>query len=147
MHVALQQRDVRAAIEDLKHRTLAGIPGAVTQLVYLASTRDYNTARYYHDGLSRQFAPEAAEAALAACHQEIFQKLVFCSVESLVEQLEGYIRSTREAPRMVLEAWSRLQPYRIAVPLDCEQLFADFFCSNIKIALAILQARQGLRSS
>ena len=139
---AIQQRDVKAAIEDLKNRTLAAIRGELTQLVYLASTRDYNTARYYHDGLASQYTPEIAQSALAACHQEVFQKLLFTSLENLVNELEIYIQSTRERPEEVLEAWGSLQPYRITIPRNCEQLLADFFFSNLRVALAILHARR-----
>src|SRR6266404_4882280 len=47
----LRRMDVEAAREDLNNRTLARIGLEFGRLIYLASTRDYNTGRYYHDGL------------------------------------------------------------------------------------------------
>lgn len=134
--------DVEAAIEDLRNRTLAGIPGEVARLVYLASTRDYNTGQYYHEGLAFRFTEEVANAALAACHRESFRRLLFTSLEELVNQLDSYVSSTRARRAEVLKAWTKVEPYRVTIPLDCDQLSAEFFLSNVRVALAILQAGQ-----
>ncbi len=142
MRVEIKRMDVEEAIEDVRSRTLLGIPGDLGRLVYLASTRDYNTGRYYHEGLASQFSEEVAAAALAACHQEIFKQLASSSLEDLVKQLEIYLRSTRARSLEVLGAWQKLEPYRITIPLACDQLSAEFFFSNVKIALAILQRHQ-----
>ena len=138
--------DTEAAVEDLKHRTLPAIPGEVARLVYLASTRDYNTGHYYHDGLAFSFTEEVAGMALAACHQEVFERLAFTSLEELVQHLDHYVTSTGP-PREVLETWTKLEPYRVALPLDCDPLSAKLFLSNLRTALAILAARHetGLR--
>ena len=134
--------DVEVAIEDLRNRTLTGIPGEVARLVYLASTRDYNTGQYYHDGLAFQFTEEVANAALAACHRESFRRLLFTSLEELVNQLDSYVSSTRAGRAEVLKVWTKVKPYRVTIPLDCDQLSAEFFLSNVRVALAILQAGQ-----
>ena len=55
---------VEEAIEDLQNHTLEGISGSIARLVYLASTRDYNSGRYYHDGLAFRFTEEVAQTAL-----------------------------------------------------------------------------------
>lgn len=137
---------IKAAVQDLRDRTLAGLPGEFARLIYLASTRDYNTGQYYHEGLAAQFTPEVAVCALAACHDESFKSLVHSPLAGLVSELDAYLRSTGEETEGVLETWQQLEPYRVAIPLDAEPLAATLFHSNVRVALAVLRARQGIGS-
>jgi hypothetical protein len=132
---------VEEAIEDLQNHTLEGISGSIAKLIYLASTRDYNSGRYYHDGLAFRFTEEVAQTALGLYHAKVFQELVSSSLEELCSQLESYMKSSGIAPNDFLELWRKLEPYRVTVPLDCDNLSASLFFSNIKVALAILQTR------
>ncbi len=141
----LQYEDVQAAREDLQNRTLAKIPGDFARLIYLASTRDYNTGEYYHEGLALQFGERAARKALASCHRDLFQRMVRCSVKELVEHLETYVRCTRLPCSDFVRTWDRLQPYRVTIPLDCSGLAAQLFASNVRTALAILDFGQSRR--
>ncbi len=138
----VKQMNVEAAAEDLQNRTLAQIPGELARLVYLASTRDYNTGRYYHDGLAFRFTEEVAASALAVCHRETFRRLALSSLEEVVQQLESFLRVALVPPTAILEVWKKLEPYRVAIPLDCDPLLAELFFSNIRIALAILETRR-----
>lgn len=134
--------DVEKAALDLKQRSLAALRCDLARLVYLASTRDYNTGRYYHEGLALRFTEEAAQRALENCHHELFRKLTLSSLEDLTQELCSFIDSTRFPMDRVLEAWQNLEPYRTVVPLSCDPVWARFFLSNIKLALAILGSRQ-----
>lgn len=131
---------ISAAVEDLRKRTLGSLHGEIARLVYLAATRDYNTGKYYHDGLAARFTHEVANQALAECHEEIFQKLVQASLKDLVSQLEEYLEGAYSKDEIV-ETWSSLEPYRVIIPLNCDVLSAKLFCSNFMIALAILESR------
>jgi rhamnogalacturonyl hydrolase YesR len=51
--------DVLAAADDLRRRTLVELTRPLERLIYLASTRDYNTGLYYHQGLAARFSEEA----------------------------------------------------------------------------------------
>jgi len=133
--------DVQQATDDLRCRTLAEIPRVLDRLIYLASTRDYNTGLYYHDGLASRFGQEVACEALADCHREAFRALVGASLQDLVNQMQGYMDSTHTRATDFLTAWRKLEPYRVAVPVETDPLLADFLFSNFKIALAILEAR------
>lgn len=146
MYEQLQYEDVEAARNDLRNRTLAKMPGDFARLIYLASTRDYNTGEYYHEGLSFQFGERAARSALAFCHRDLFQRMVQCSVRELVEHLEVYARYTHLPCADFIRTWDRLQPYRVTIPLDCSAFAAQFFASNVRTALAILDFGQSRRS-
>jgi hypothetical protein len=142
MTVQLRRMDVQQAASDLRHRTLADIPRSLDRLIYLASMRDYNTGLYYHDGLASRFTQEVACEALADCHREAFRQLVGCSLEELVHQMEAYMESTCTNASDFLTAWKKLEPYRVAVPVETDPLSAQFLFSSFKIALAILESRR-----
>jgi hypothetical protein len=142
--MGLEQRyiDVEPAVTDLRNRTLSRLPGDFSRLVYLASSRDCNSGQYYHDGLEFHFSQNVASKAMAMCHSEIFDRLVYASLEELIEELRNYISSTDERPEGFLRSWKHLESYRVTIPSECDQLEAEVFLSNVKMALAILQARQ-----
>lgn len=129
-----------AAVEDLKKHSLASLHGEIARLVYLAATRDYNTGQYYHDGLASRFTQEIANKAIAECHEQVFQRVVEAPLEELVSQLEEYARGDYSEEE-IISTWLNLEPYRVIIPLTCDPLSAKLFCSNLKIALAILESR------
>lgn len=142
MSTGIRRINVEEAVLDLRCRTLAGIPGELGRLIYLAATRDYNTGQYHHEGLASQFTEEVARGALALCHEEVFNRLALSSLEQLVEELDRYVVSTRERPEDLLTAWATLEPYRVAIPMDSAPLAAKLFTSNLGVAVAVLLARQ-----
>jgi hypothetical protein len=136
--------DVQEAAQDLRWRTLAKIERPLDRLIYLASTRDYNTGLYYHDGLAARFTQEIACQALADCHREVFRQLVGASLKDLVAQVEGYMGTTHTSASEFIAVWKGLEPYRVVVPVDTDLLSTEFLFSNIKVALAILEHRLNL---
>lgn len=139
--------DVEAAAEDLKNHSLRGFREEISRLVYLAGTRDYNTGKYYHDGLALRYTSEVACKALAFCHEESFRKVLEISLEDLVAQLQEYLSIHDCEGGEVLKNWSKLEVYRVIVPSVCDLLSASFFCSNLRLALAILESRMRGRPS
>jgi hypothetical protein len=141
MHGELRHENVEAARKDLAEQTLSKIRGDFARLIYLASTRNYNTGEYHHEGLACMFTENIAGRALASCHRDVFRRLVVRPLKELVEQLELYASSNCSSTSELVRIWERLQPYRVTVPLECSPLAARFFVSNIRTALAILQSR------
>jgi hypothetical protein len=131
------------AYDDLQHRTLSGIPCDLARLIYLASTRDYNSGTYHHEGLAVRYGPESARVALRAAHKDVFYKLMALSLEGLVSELDTYVRSTREAATGIVLAWQELEPYRVAVPMEVDRTMVLLFLSNVRLALEVLRLRQG----
>ena len=143
MHGSLRCANVDAACRDLNTRTLAQIDGDFARLVYLASTRDYNTGEYHHDGLAWQFSEKVAQDALAWCHWMVYRRLVLCSVSELVTQLETYAASIQLCRSDFIRTWSCFQPYRVVIPRESTPITSHFFSSNVRAALAVLHSRQG----
>jgi len=46
---------VQEVYDDLVNRTLSRISCDLGRLIYLASTREYNTGNYHHEGLASRF--------------------------------------------------------------------------------------------
>ena len=138
---------VQEAYDDLLNRTLTRIPCDLGRLIYLASTRDYNTGNYYHEGLSSRFSPEVARKALEIAHRQTFYKLSAFSLEHLVADLETYLKSSKENPQDFLRTWQKLEPYRVAIPTEVNLTVARLFTSNLRLALAVLRFRQEPRPS
>ena len=132
---------VEQAYDDLSRRSLSRIEGDLARLIYLASTRDYNTGKYHHDGLAARFQEEIASQALELAHREIFFQIAARSLEELVHQVELYVNSSPQGREEVLQVWQKLEPYRVALPVDVNIALAQLFVSNIKLALAILRRR------
>jgi hypothetical protein len=128
--------------DDLLQRSLSKIPGDLARLIYLASMRDYNTGTYHHDGLAARYQADIAGKALEAAHRTIFHKIAACSLEQMVEEVAVYMNSSRQSREEVLNVWQKLEPYRIALPVDINPAVARMFISNVRLALAILRHQE-----
>ena len=135
------QNDVIAVSDDLRRRTLAHLPLALERLIYLASTRDYNTGMYHHEGLAQRYSEAAACEGLATCHRESFHELLAAPLEELVRQLQVYADALGALTSNFITAWKELEPYRVAVPVGTDPLAAEFVFSNLKVALTIFESR------
>ncbi len=131
---------VEDGLRDLRNRTLAKLDGDFARLIYLASTRDYNTGRYTHDGLNFRFTEPVAARVLAEAHRELFVSLALSPLKILVTQLEQYIRTGCAHPGELLATWHKLEPFRILAPDHDDPVTVKLFISNIRIALAIVGA-------
>jgi hypothetical protein len=136
-----KRSDVVAAADDLRRRTLVHLPLTLERMIYLASTRDYNSGLYHHDGLASRYSAEAACEGLADCHRQSFSELLATPLEDLVRQLQAYAESTQTLASNFVTTWEELEPYRAAVPVGTDPLAAQFVFSNLKVALAIFASR------
>jgi len=142
MRGRLTRVELEAACDNLRNLTLAKIQGDFGRVVYLASLRDYNAGEYYHAGMVHQFGEELAREAIALCHEEIFARLLDCSIEDLVKQLEVYAAEAHIPFADLAGTWEKLQPYRVVIPIGAAPLASRFFMSNVRTALVVLQDRQ-----
>lgn len=142
MNFAEQTTTLQGAYEDLLRRSLSKISGDMGRLIYLASTRDYNTGTYHHEGLAARFRGEIAGQALETAHREIFDRLSTCPLAELVKEVETYVQTSRQTREEILHVWQKLEPYRVALPMDVNRVVARLFVANVRLALAILQQTQ-----
>lgn len=141
MDIPINDVTVEDAYDDLSHRSLSKITGDLARLIYLASTRDYNTGQYHHDGLAARFRAELACQALEMAHREIFYRMATSSLQELVREVEIYVDTSRQSREEILQVWQKLEPYRVALPVNVDVAIAQLFVSNVRIALAILRRR------
>jgi hypothetical protein len=143
--------DLQEAAEVVHAHTLAKMPRLLDQFIYLASLRDGNSGLYHHEELADRFGPEVACQVLADCHREVCRQLFACSLDELVTQMLGYMKSPQARSRDFISLWKELEPYRAAVPVRTERISAQFLFSNFRIALAIAEERlaapAGVRSA
>jgi len=132
---------VEEAYDDLLRRSLSQISGDLARLIYLASTRDYNTGKYRHDGLAARFRLDIACKALELAHRQIFYRIATYPLERLVGEVELYVSASQQGRQEILQVWQKLEPYRVALPVNVNVALAQLFVSNIKLALAIVQRR------
>ena len=123
---------LQAAYNDLLRRSLSKISGDLARVIYLASTRDYNTGTYHHEGLAARFRSDVAAQALETAHREIFYRIAACSLEQLVGEMEIYLNSSHQAREDVLHIWQKLEPYRLALPMDTNTAVARLFVTNLR---------------
>lgn len=142
MRCALKRMDVEAAKDDLKNRTLPKLRDDFAQLIWLATLRDCNTGKYHYDGLAHIFSEPIAGMALAACHEDVFERIVLCPLELFVSQLEHFILAASPDPQASLQTWEKLKAYTTTIPCHCKPQAADLFLSNVRIALMVLKSRQ-----
>ena len=124
---------------DLSGRSLSKLPGDLARFIYLASTRDYNTGAYHHEGLAYRFQADLACAALELAHRELFLHLAALPLKDLVKEVECYLQNASQPPEELLQLWQKLEPYRVALPLDVNSTLAQLFVSNLRVSLAIVQ--------
>ena len=131
------ERELEQATVYLRTGPLRNLAHELSSLIYLASTRDYATGRYHHDGLGLRYGEETANEALACCHQEVFSRIILFSLEDLVQDVNAFIESSGEDRYQIVKNWKKLKPYSVLIPSDCDPLERELFISNFKFALAV----------
>jgi hypothetical protein len=131
--------EVEHLVRDFEERTLAGLEGQFSRLVYMASLRDYNTGRYHHYGLESRYALEVVDEGLHQCHVRVFEELVALPLKEQTEDLLDFFESLKEDKTRLVVVWKRLKSYHILPPEGCHHLARELFDKNIEIMLRILR--------
>jgi len=138
-NAAANPHEVESLVRDFDERTLVGLEGHFSQLVYLASLRDYNTGRYHHYGLETRYAAEVVDEGLHQCHARVFEELVALPLKEQTEDLLNFFESLKEDKARLVGVWRRLRSYQILPPEDCHPLARELFDKNLEIMLRILR--------
>jgi len=138
-NAATNRQEVERVVHDFEARSLAGLVGYFSKLVYLASLRDYNTGRYHHYGLETRYGAEVVDESLRECHVRVFENLVSLPLKEQTEDLLNFFESLKEDKTRLVAVWRRLKSYQILPPEDCNPLARELFDQNIDITLRILR--------
>ena len=130
---------VELLVRDFEDRTLAGLEGHFSRLVYLASLRDYNTGRYHHYGLETTHSLETVDEGLHECHIRVFEELVTLPLQEQTEDLLNFFESLKEDKTRMVGVWRRLKSYQVLPPEGCHALARELFDENVEIMLRILR--------
>jgi hypothetical protein len=142
----MRRADIALAIQEIERDFLEVIQEDIARLIFLASTRDYQTNRYQHDVMAFLYSEEMTDEALAACHRKVFDRVSITPLSELVWQLNNYLYSVIMPQSEVIKLWRKHTPYHILPPRECDPLAAEMFLSNVKVALAILEERSKTES-
>jgi hypothetical protein len=139
MQRQIKNLDVEAAKSELNNRTLARLDSDFARVMYLSSLRDFNTGEYHHHGLSHLYSEVTASAAMKACHEDLFARLVSGPLCYFVAQIDRFIRSSPKDYQGTLVIWKTLEGYHVAIPSSCDPMMAELFRSNVRIAMELLR--------
>jgi len=140
----IKRMDVEAARDDLNKRTLVHLGYDFARLLYLCSLRDFSTGAYHHHGLENSFSEPAASAAIASWHEEVFLRLTLGPLDSLVAQIERFVRSSAKDYQATVATWQTLETYHVLVPSCTDPGLSELFRSSVKIAMQLLKTPRSL---
>lgn len=121
-------------------RSLAGLPGELARVVYLASLRDSYSGRYIHEGLATVGSENGVHAALLERHRAAFARASALSIDALCDQLLEHFASLSDTPQETAKMWLELEPFREVFPMGASELEREFFLSQMRAALSVLVA-------
>jgi hypothetical protein len=131
--------ELERVIDNVRTQTLELMVGQFNRLVYLASLRDYNTARYHHYGLESRYGSEAVDEGLRRCHIKIFEELMALPLQDQTRDLIQFFESLQEDRPRMIEVWGRLRSYQVLPPENCHPLARQLFDQNIEVMLRVLR--------
>jgi hypothetical protein len=136
-HMQEQLRIHRQILYDLALQYLEPLPGTFARLAYLASLKSPSTNVYAHDRLSAVYGQEPVGAAIADCHEELFERLLEMPLAQQEEELRQFIgtlpEGTQEGVRICrgrIEDW---------IPAEAPDYLKELFRSNLAALLELLR--------
>jgi hypothetical protein len=148
MRTLTQLQQNSRVIQDFTLTTLAGIPGLLARLTYIASLRDLSSGRYEHAGLAALYPDAAIQQAMQLCHEQIFERILEAPLSSQEQDLRACLARMEGGLSVAVSHWRRMEAYRVLVPEAAPEYLKDLFCSNLRVLLEILdEERSPARSS
>lgn len=139
-HDRLDQR----AVADVWRNTLSQIPSVFGRLVYLAGLRNPNSGRYDHHGLALVFGSDHANRALKKSHKQVFAEWLSLKIEYQLADLNLYLMDLPEEKKTVLQAWTKLKPYRNVLPSNAKPVERRLYLSEMEAMLELLRGAGGV---
>ncbi len=127
----------RQILYDLAVHYLEPMAGVYERLAYVASLRNPETGFYSHPRLTAVFGEESVNRAIAACHEEIFERLLESPLSQQEEDLARYLDTLPGGRRVHSDECSaKAQGW---IPPQAPDYLKKLFCSNLNALCELLQ--------
>ena len=141
MRTLTQLQQNRKIVQDFTLTTLAGIPGLLARLMYVASLRDLSSGRYEHAGLAALYPDEALQQAIGLCHEQVFERFLETPLSVQQQDLRTCLSTMQGGLQSAIIHWRNMESYRVLMPEQSPDYLKELFCSNLRVLLEILQER------
>ena len=139
MRTLTQLQQNRKIVQDFTLTTLAGIPGLLARLMYVASLRDLSSGRYEHAGLAALYPDEALQQAIGLCHEQVFERFLETPLSVQQQDLRTCLSTMQWGLQSAIIHWRNMESYRVLMPEQSPDYLKELFCSNLRVLLEILQ--------
>ncbi|MGB2898654.1 MAG: hypothetical protein WBB89_05265 [Candidatus Acidiferrum sp.] len=139
MRTLTQLQQNRKIVQDFTLTTLAGIPGLLARLMYVASLRDLCSGRYEHAGLAALYPDEALQQAIGLCHEQVFERFLETPLFVQQQDLRTCLSTMQGGLQSAIIHWRNMESYRVLMPEQSPDYLKELFCSNLRVLLEILQ--------
>jgi hypothetical protein len=139
MRTLTQLQQNRKIVQDFTLTTLAGIPGLLARLMYVASLRDLSSGRYEHAGLAALYPDEALQQAIGLCHEQVFERFLETPLSVQQQNLRTCLSTMQGGLQSAIIHWRNMESYRVLMPEQSPDYLKELFCSNLRVLLEILQ--------
>ena len=129
---------------DLWRNTLSRIPTLFGRLVYLSNLRSPNTGRYEHHGLALVFGELESDRELRKLLKQFFQEWLNLKLVDQVNEIRTYLDSLETGPKVTLETWFAISPYRNLIPASSKPMERDLYLTDMEAALDVLRRESGV---
>ena len=134
----------RGVASDLWRHTLSQITCVYGRLHYLSSLRNPNTGLYEHHGLALVYGEKEADKALRRSHLRSFEDWLGYSLREQKSDLDAFLSSLPEERGAVIEAWSRIQPYKTVLPAHARATERSLFLADFEVLMELLRVECGV---
>jgi hypothetical protein len=126
----------RQILFDLTANYLDPLPGPFERLAYLSGLRDMASGKYVQERLATVYGAERVDQVAAACHEEVFERLLEMPLRLQEEALRGYVAGLPATFPKNLENCRQLAGHW--VPPNAPSYLSELYCSNLSALLELL---------
>lgn len=117
---------------------LAPLQSFYQRLFHLASFRDHLTGRYGDVRLAEIYPEAAVHESLAACHEEILERILEIPLELQEKDLQQCLESMPGSFAQELQTWRSAEFENRLLPPAAPDYLKQLFRSNLRVLLQLL---------
>lgn len=126
----------RQLLFDLTANYLDPLETAFERLAYLAGLREKSSGKYIHEKLAAVYGAERVDQVVAACHEEVFERLLEIPLIAQEEGLRRYLSKKGGAfPEKVAECQQEAESW---IPAKSPKYLTELYASNLRALVELL---------